>query len=84
MDYADPDQREMKAERFMLDRMDKNGQSAGCLIVTDDEIVIHSAMLLISLREEVHDWQEALGGERDGLDGLCAQIDALLTPTKGE
>lgn len=33
---------------------------------------------LAALREEMRDWQEALGGEREGLDDLCASADALL------
>jgi hypothetical protein len=31
---------------------------------------------LVRLREEVRDWQDALCGEREGLDELCAEIDA--------
>lgn len=34
--------------------------------------------LLIDLREEVRDWQDALSGERDGLDELCARVDVFL------
>lgn len=34
--------------------------------------------LLRRLREEVRDWQEALNGEREGLDELCAEIDEAL------
>lgn len=34
--------------------------------------------LLRELREEVIDWQEALCGEREGLDDLCARIDTAL------
>lgn len=34
--------------------------------------------LLSELREEVRDWQDALCGERAGLDPLCEQIDALI------
>ncbi len=30
------------------------------------------------LREEVRDWQDALCGEREGLDELCAEIDTIL------
>lgn len=34
--------------------------------------------LLFQLREEVRDWEEALGGEREGLDELCARVDSFL------
>jgi hypothetical protein len=34
--------------------------------------------LLCRLRCEVRDWQEALSGEREGLDELCAEIDAHI------
>jgi hypothetical protein len=35
--------------------------------------------LLRELREECRDWQEALCGERDGLDELCARVDGFLS-----
>lgn len=34
--------------------------------------------LLRELREEVRDWQDALSGEREGLDELCERVDAFL------
>lgn len=82
IDYADPAAREDAEEmRFSL-ALARNEQDSEdrYLIVTDDEIVIRAALLLITLREEVRDWQEALGGEREGLDELCAEIDELLKP----
>lgn len=37
--------------------------------------------LLRELRAEVFDWQEAMCGEREGLDDLCAKIDRALSGT---
>lgn len=34
--------------------------------------------LLCRLRAETRDWQDALSGERDGLDALCAEVDAAI------
>lgn len=42
-----------------------------------------TSSLLRELRDEVRDWQDALGGERPGLDALCARIDAHLEPDSG-
>jgi len=39
--------------------------------------------LLRKLRKEVKDWQEALSGEREGLDELCAQVDVALKARSG-
>lgn len=36
--------------------------------------------LLRELREECRDWQDALSGEREGLDDLCGRIDEFLDP----
>ena len=36
---------------------------------------MNSIDLLCRLRFEVRDWQEALSGEREGLDELCEEID---------
>jgi hypothetical protein len=34
--------------------------------------------LLCRARFEMRDWQEALGGGREGLDELCQEIDAKI------
>lgn len=38
----------------------------------------NTVALLKRLRAEVVDWQEAMCGEREGLDELCAEIDEHL------
>jgi hypothetical protein len=61
-------------------------RESSCYLLTDDiralveRIAALEPMeaLLRELREEVKDWQDALCGERDGLDELCAKVDAAL------
>jgi hypothetical protein len=77
---ADPGQR--LRLHYFADARDNgaNGwlRSPHTVLETSDPVAMSMALHLIALREEVRDWQDALAGEREGLDELCAGVDDLL------
>lgn len=63
--------------RYQLEHVDGVGDRR-FILETNDTAHLLQVLLLVTLRTEVYDWQDALSGERPELDKLCGMVDDAL------